>query len=173
MKFDLKPNLQTLFFILGFVILYFINLKNIDPSEALKVISIPLLTLPFILLGIYAITNIKNGIRKYYQKEHNKIMDKIKELRLKQTKSQNDNEFISLERDILYAAGELNDVQSDRFEKNSIVSAFWFLVTIFILYLDLGTYINIPSKTLGVVSFLVGIYYLSDMLKALLNGFKE
>ncbi len=173
MKFDLKPNMQTWFFILGIVILYLINLKNIDPSGALKIISIPLLTLPFILLGIYAITQIKNRIRENYKKEHDKIMDEIKELRSEQNKSKDDNEYIAIERDILFSAGKLTGVQSDRFEKISIISFIWFLITLFILYLDLGTYINIQSKIIGIIAFLIGIYYLSDMFKALLRGFER
>ncbi len=165
--------MYTIFVIGGLIILWFVSTKNINPSEPLKVVSIVLLTFPLILLGIFAIPSIKKSIKKYYKEGRDEINQKIKNIREEQGKINDIEELINLDKEVVFLREGLRGMQSNRFEKSSIFSAIWFIVTLFILYLDLGIYLNIATKTLGTITFLVGVYYLADMIKVLLYSFEK
>jgi hypothetical protein len=172
MKFE-KPSIQTCFFIVTIAILWFINLKSIDPSTPLKIISSIFLTFPIALLAIFAIPKIKVAIKDYYKKQRDKINIKIKDIRSEQERIEDVSKLIDLDEEILYLREELKGVQSNRFEKSSLFSIVWFTFTIFVFYLNLGTYISTPTNLLGTITFSTGLYYLSIMFRSIFIAFEN
>jgi len=172
MKFE-KLSMQTWFFIGGLVVLWFIQSKNIDPSGPLKILSGIFLAFPFILLTVFAVPYIRTSIKRYYRKERDQINRNIKEIRKEQEKITDIKKLIELDQEVLTAREELRGVKSNRFEKSSIYSIVWFSLSLLIIYLDLGIYLDIQSKIIGTIAFFVGVYYLSIMIKALFVVFEN
>jgi cytochrome c biogenesis protein CcdA len=169
MKFK-KPSMQTLFVIGSLFILWFIQTKEINVSEPLKIISIALLIFPLTFLTIFAIPSIKKSIKNYYKEKRTGINKEINKIKREQGKIEDIEELINLDKEILSLREELRGVQSNKFERNIVLSIIWLILTFFIFYLNLGIYISTPTNMIGAITFLAGLYFLIDMLKTLLNN---
>lgn len=172
MKFE-KPTIQTYFLILGVIFVLFVQSKDLDISEPFKILSGIFISFPLLLLAIFAVSNIKISVKNYYQEKKDNINNLIKQLRNQQEKMTDTNKLLDLDREIIIKREELKGVQSNRFEKSSIFSIIWFIISFLIFYLKLGIYINLSSNILGLITFLIGSYYIAEMLNALFIAFKK
>lgn len=168
----IKLSLGNWFFIIGLALLIFINWKDIEPSQAIQLISCIFLTFPLVLLGIFVVSSVKKAIIIQYKKERDKINNEIIELRKKQNLISNIDQLIMLDEKILGLRQELKGKQNYRFIYCAIWAIILFVITIITTILNLGQYINIENRTLEIIFFVWGSYFIANMIKDLLNVFK-
>ena len=70
MKFE-KPSMQTIFFIVGLILLFGVHQTQFDPTKLILNLSIILLAFPLALLGIFAHPKTRKLIKEHYWIERN------------------------------------------------------------------------------------------------------
>ena len=157
-KFDI--DLGAWFFIIGALILWFIDSNKINPSNIVLALSTAFITSSLVLTGFLAIPNILNRVKKRYRDKAIEIRSKISLARKKQVKITDVNRLIFIDKEILQLREDLKEILENSFRNKVIWPIALFSITIIATYQDLGIYIKLNNSLLMVSLFIFGVYRL-------------
>jgi len=161
-----KISMKSWFCIIGFLILLGMNQIGFDPTSFFRIITPILLASSFVLLGVFALTEIRKSIKEHYSSKSKSILRDIEGMRERQ-KYEDLGEQIKTDQEILDLRESLRGFKRNYFENCVIYSAILFAVTLLLTFVDIGVYLQIPNFIFVVIFFLMGLYYFSKMLQSI------
>jgi len=161
-----KLNINNWFWIIGILVLIGINQLKFDPTGFLRIIAPILLASSFVLLGVFALTEIRKTIKEHYARESKSILRDIEGMRERQ-KYENLETQIKLDQEILSMRESLKGLKRNYFEKCAVYSSILFTITLLLTFIDAGAYLQIPNLVLLVLFFFWGLFYFAKMVQSI------
>jgi hypothetical protein len=167
-----EVEMKSWFMLIGIVVLVLFSYIKLEVSELIKILAPIFIASSVVLLGVFALDNIRKSIWEHYSKKRNEIIRQIEIMRKNQAVEDLKQQIVS-DRNISYLRESLEGFQNNRFERCLIFSIVLFGISFIATFIDITLYVNIPNLVLQVVSFMWGLYYFSQMLSAIFVSFKH
>ena len=164
-----KLDLKSWMWIIGIIFLALVTYSKIDLTDLtdfFKILIPILLGSSFILLGVFALTEIRKSIIDKYSRETKGILRDIEGMRERQ-KHEELKEQIKTDQEILNLRNSLKGIGRSSFQKSVIYSAVLFTITLFLTFVDIGSYIQISNLVIITFFFFSGLFYFSKIIKAI------
>ncbi|MBC8435244.1 hypothetical protein H8D91_01955 [archaeon] len=161
-----KLDLKSWYYIIGFLLLLGMNQITFDPTDFLRLLTPILLAASFVLLGVFALTEIRKTIKKNYSTKTRNILVEIEGMRIRQKQEDLEGQ-IRTDQEILSLRESLKGFKRTYFENCVVYSAILFAITLLLTFIDLGKYLQIPNMVPLVVFFFWGLFYFSRMLQSI------
>lgn len=161
-----KLNMNSYFSLIGLFLLWGTIQINFDPTEFLRIIVPILFASSFVLLGVFALTEIRKTIKEHYSRKTRNILKDIEGIRERQ-KHENLEDQIVTDQEILSLRESLRGFRRNYFENCVVYSAIFFSITLLLTFIDVGSYFEM-SNLVPIFFFLfIGLFYFSKMLQSI------
>jgi len=157
-------DMRSWFFVIGIFLLWGMTQINFNPVEYLRLVAPILLGASFVLLGVFAIADIRKTIKEHLSRKTRNTLKDIEGMRHRQ-EHKDLEEQISIDREVLSLRESLRGFKRTYFENCVIYSAILFAITLLLTFIDIGVYIQTSNFILMVIFFLWGLYYFARMLQ--------
>jgi hypothetical protein len=161
-----KLDMKSWFWIIGIIGVFGINQIGFNPIDYLRIIAPILLTSSFVLLGVFALTEIRKTIKEHYSRRTKSILRDIEGMREKQKYEDLDSQ-IKLDQEILSMRESLKGFERNYFEKCVVYSSVLFAIALLLTFIDLGKYLQVPNLVPLILFFFWGLFYFAKMLQAI------
>lgn len=151
---------------IGIIFLVLLNYTKFDPTDFFRIVIPILLASSFVLLGVFALPEIRKSIKEdYARKNKNTLMD-IDGMRERQ-KMEDLEEQIKMDRDILDLRESLRGFKRNSFERFVIYSAILFAISLLLTFIDIGLYLQVSNSVIITLFFFWGLFYFIKMINSI------
>ena len=161
-----KINLSSYIWIIGMLVLLFFTYIKFDPTAFFRILIPILFASSFVLLGVFALTEIRKSIKERYSTETKNILRDIDGLREKQ-KHEDLEKQIEIDQEILSLRESLKGLKRNYFERCIVYSTILFAIAILSTFVDFGSYIKISNLIVMVFFSFWGLFYFSKMIQSI------
>lgn len=163
---EYKLSLKSSMWLIGILILLLFTYINFDPTIFLQRVIPILLGSSFVLLGIFALTEIRKTIKEHYARYTKNTLKDIEGLRSRQEHQELEDQ-IKADEEILTLRQSLIGYKRNYFERCVIYSTILFAIALLSTFIDFGSYIKIPNLVVMIFFTFWGLFYFSKMLQAI------